>query len=274
MPDRNTEKAFLEAAEIAKKLPKNLQETAFNRALDHLLGRAAKKETRGATEDTRDSGERTRESELLASIDRTKHPDIGVTDRVADRALKVLHLANEDYGVDGLTAQTISAILTQKFRLPVTANAVNTALDRETDTVNVRQEGGVKTFHIMAPGEEYLRRLRSGEVGGQRRRVRKAALIRARKKSGDERPGKAVKAEGTARKKHTRPGPKAAVSNLVGGGFFTSPRTISAVQDELKHSRGHTYSLQELAPALVRSLRDGALSRTRNAQGQYEYSEA
>jgi len=274
MPDEPAEKAFLEAAEIAKKLPKNLQEAAFNRALDHLLGRTPKRETRGAAEQAPDVSEPTRDPELLASIDRTKHPDIGVTKRVADRALKVLQLAKDEYGADGLTAQTISAILTQKFRLPVTANAVNTALDRETDTVNVRQEGGVKIFHIMAPGEEYLRRLRSGEVGPQRRRVRKAAPIRARKNSGKERSDKVAKAAKPGKKKHGRPGPKAAVSTLVGGGFFTSPRTITAVQDELKHRKGHTYSLQELAPALVRSLRDGALSRTRNAQGQYEYAEA
>src|SRR3546814_12910828 len=38
MAGSDIEKAFLEAAEIAKKLPKNLQEAGFNRAIEQLLG--------------------------------------------------------------------------------------------------------------------------------------------------------------------------------------------------------------------------------------------
>src|SRR3546814_19270306 len=38
MAGSDIEKAFLEAAEIEKKLPKNLQEAGFNRAIEQLLG--------------------------------------------------------------------------------------------------------------------------------------------------------------------------------------------------------------------------------------------
>ena len=69
-----------------------------------------------------------------------------------------------------------------------------------------------------------------------------------------------------------RPGPKAAVAQLISAGYFRTPRLISTVQEELRHNRGHKYTVQELSPALVRSLREGRLRRERNKHGQYEYS--
>lgn len=276
MAENPAEKAFLEAAEIAGKLPKHLQEIAFNRALDHLLG-----QTPGAV---RGSGRAaaapavntTGESDLIGRIDRTKYPDIGATSRVADRALKVLQLANDDLGVDGLTAVEISEVLTRRFRLPVTPNAVNIALERETNTVDIRTSGGMKRFHIMAPGDDYLKALRSGEAINRLRRPaskqRPSADVSADDAKTRGRAKKASPANGSVRRGPSRPGPKAAVTQLIQTGFFKTPRTIAAVQEELKHSRGHTFSLQELAPALVRSIRDESLRRNRDAQGQYEYS--
>jgi hypothetical protein len=127
----------------------------------------------------------------------------------------------------------------------------------------------------MAPGEAYLAKLRAGENAGRERRG--AARKTAKKADGQEKEGKPSKA--TAKKKATgkrvtgRPGPKAAISQLVDAGFFRTARTISEIQEELEHRRGHGYSVQELSPALVRSVRDQSLSRERNSEGQYEYSQ-
>jgi hypothetical protein len=42
MPSDDLTEAFKQAAEIAKSVPEHLQETAFNRALDAILGETAK----------------------------------------------------------------------------------------------------------------------------------------------------------------------------------------------------------------------------------------
>lgn len=285
MAELSQEQAFLAAAEIAGKVPKHLQEIAFNRALDHLFG-----SNRGGPDalEQRAAGRKPRATstavtELVSMVERTKYPDVGATSRVADRALKVLQLANDDLGVDGLTASEISEILTKRFRLPVTQNAVNIALERETTTVDVRVVAGVKRFHIMAPGEEYLKKLRSGDTLSRGRRQKTRAPsnsakeeAKAETRSGERPRGKEKKrasASVKGKRSTARPGPKAAVTQLISREFFNDPHTLSQVQKELRHHGGHTYSVQELAPALVRSVRDGSLHRKRDAQGQYEYSD-
>jgi len=296
MAGKNLAKAFLEAAEIAKKLPKNLQEAGFNKAVEQLLGKedptkGGSRQSRGAARAKKDQRADNRDvARLVEAIDRTAYPDVGATARVGDRALKVLQLAHEDHDVDGLTAGEIATILSRKFRLPTKANSVTVALDREINTVDVRSgTGASRVFHIMAPGEEYLKKLRAGEDVGRRRRG--AAGKKTTKKPGGRRK-KATTKKAVAKKKETgtkkaaakkkvtgkrvagRPGPKAAIGNLLNSGFFRSARTISEIQEELQHRRGHGYSVQELAPALVRSIRDESLSRERNSEGQYEYSQA
>lgn len=287
MATRDINKAFLEAAEIAKKLPENLQEVGFSRALDHILGTSGKgtepEKGRGQrVASTKKQSAKPNDDEWIEEIDRTAYPDIGATERVADRALKVLSLANLDHGIDGLTASQIATILTRKFRLAVKRNSIVKALDRETGNVDVRSgSGGSKLFHIMAPGEAYLQRLRSGESppSSRARTAKRRAPKKTQEAGAPKKISRADKPPATAAKKprrsvSSRPGPKAAVSQLIASGFFQSPRGIGEIQQELQHKKGHGYSIQELAPALVRSVRDNSLSRNRTDTGQYEYSEA
>lgn len=292
MAGKELEKAFLEAAEIAKKLPKNLQEAGFNRALEQILGTdrpaLGSRRSRGGGRAKTDKTDDRNISELVEAIDRTTYPDVGATARVGDRALKILQLAHQDHGVDGLTAGEIATILSRNFRLPTKANSVVKALDRETNTVDVRSGAGAsRVFHIMAPGESYLERLRAGETVGRGRRssargttkkagglskVKPAKGAARQKATGKE--NVATEKKSTGKKAGRRPGPKAAIMQLLHAGFFRSARTIAEIQEELQHRRGHAYSVQELAPALVRSIRDESLSRERNSEGQYEYSQA
>ena len=285
MSQDEMEKAFLAAAEIAKKLPKNLQEVGFQRALDQLVGGqpVARVPLSQQRSPRADGGPKAASptAELLGKINRTAYPDMGATARVADRALKVLHLAHQDHGVDGLTAADIAEILSQKFRLPVKANSVTKALERETNTVDLRSgPGGSRMFHIMVPGEDYLKSLREGGTLPEGSRPAKSGPRRRQARSPEAREEvtpKSPKERGkpsAPRKAKGRPGPKASVTQLIEGGFFRSARTIAQIQEELRHRRGHSYSVQELAPALVRSVRDGSLARGRNQTGQYEYTAA
>lgn len=279
------DKIFAKAAEIAQKLPDNLQEAAFNRALDELLGesqsgrRAAK--ARSASKGKKSANEKGPAADelgdIIGLIDRTKYPDIGDTGRTADRALKVLQLANDDLGIDGLSASQIAEILTKKFRLPVKSNAVQMALQRESQTVDVGAgPGGKNLFHIMAPGDEYLANLRAGDVTPTTRKAKKAAKKKTKKKTSVRKKisGKKKSSKKSAKRKSSSLGPKAAIGKLIEAGYFGQARQISEIQEELKHTRGHTFSVQELSPALIRCVRDESLSRVRNESGHYEYAKA
>ena len=287
------DKIFAKAAEIAQKLPDNLQEAAFNRALDELLAGpqqdadTKKSRTRRQKKGTKAKSNTTDPDsyDFTDSIDRAKYPDIGATDRLADRALKVLQLANDDHGTDGLTASQIAEILTKKLRLPAKTNAVRMALQRESQTVDVRSgPNGKNLFHIMAPGDDYLANLRSGDIEPRVHRNIETAQKAAKKKTKKKVQKKAVvrkkvgsKKKNTkkpAKSKSTRLGPKAAIGKLVEAGYFSTQRQISEIQEELRHTRGHLFSVQELSPTLLRCVRDETLSRSRNDSGQYEYSEA
>lgn len=274
------EKAMSQAAEIAAKLPTNLQEAAFNRALDALLGTAASSSrsqhgsSRVAPKFTKKAGGKAVEADasndLLEAIDRTRYPDVGATTRNGDRALKVLQLAHSDFGIDGLTAAEIANILSKKFRLPANSNSIQVALNREVGTVDTRKGAdGTRTFHIMEPGELYLSELRAGRKEPTPPSRGKRAKPGTRKS--DASPVPAPRSKSAKRRVATRPGPKVAITDLVAAGFFKTGKLIADVQEELRHRRGHQYTLQDLSPALVRCLRDGLLSRDRNDTGQYEY---
>lgn len=292
MAERDLDKAFEAAAAIAKKLPKNLQEAAFNRALDHLLA-ARDSVTAPQSGQNPVSGKvEEQDTNWINQIDRTRHPDMDATSRIADQALKVLQLAHKDHRIDGLSAPFIARVLTDRFRLPVKSNAVAIALQRERGTVNPVKTRDGTVFRLTAPGERYLDELRSQDNTDSdavpRRKSKSRAATRnetsgtsSRKPAASEPSTKASASEprtkstgATGSKRTGRPGPKAAIALLLSSGFFNSSRTISDVQRELKHKRGHTYTVQELAPALVRTLRDETLDRQRSENGQYEYVKA
>lgn len=286
MVQADIEKAFETAAAIAKKLPENLQEAAFNRALDHLLNTRAPTASKPRS-DSWSANALQNDDDWVNAIDRTRYADIGATTRVADQALKILQLAQADHGIDGLTAPQIARVLIDKFRLRVSANAVSVALQRERGTVNARRGPAGITFHLMAAGERYLDKLRQREPGDAAFPTssrRKSRLSTKGKSSRSAKPdtspvnkpvaSHSEKPAAGVRRRSGRPGPKAAVADLVHSGFFDKPRGISDVQEELKHKRGHVYTLQELSPALVRSLRDHTVDRKRNELGQYEYFKA
>src|SRR6266513_2105720 len=110
--------AFKQAAEIAKSVPEHLQETAFNRALDAILG-----ETPGGAEGSSGPTKRnapkrkdiTKQKDpaidptvvLLENMDSTAHPQVHDASKVIDRALVILRAARDDFEIDGLSSPQI-----------------------------------------------------------------------------------------------------------------------------------------------------------------------
>lgn len=70
------------------------------------------------------------------------------------------------------------------------------------------------------------------------------------------------------------PGAYAMITQLLGDGFFKTPRTISDIVAHCGTSKGHYYKANECSPSLLRLLRDTKLTRKKNKDGQYEYTQA
>jgi hypothetical protein len=262
--------AFKRAAEIASVVPEPMQEAAFHRALDQILGgeepAPPPRNQRRAEDATGRRAAADHAQELVHGINRTAHPEIASASKVLDRALAVLRLAAHEFDLDGLTAPEIAMVLTEKFRLRTSRQAVTQALGAARTMVDTGKRGQTTVYRIMQAGEDYLEREGNEERASKR-------TPRRRRKAGRQREAsiKAPSEESSPTPTRRRRGPKAALADLIDSGFFSEARTINDAQQQLRHKKGLKFSLQELSPSFVRLLREGRLDRDRNESGQYEY---
>lgn len=269
-----------EAERIAMSVDESVREAAYNRAFDFLvqqsnLGNAAPNKwhsPRDVSQSLGSSGSSVDEIATLMQIDRTAHKEVLNASSVLDRSLNVLRIANDEFQIDGLKAPQIAKILTEKFRLRTTRQAVQQALDNAGDKADrVPTEKGV-VYRIMAPGETYLdngdEQKSKKLVSPQPRRAKTANM----QKSAEKREARKASTKGiSSRKRNGRPGPKAALVELVSTGFFKTGKTISDIQSQLEEKQGYKYKSTDLSPALVRLLREAVIIRQKNSDGQYEY---
>ena len=176
-----------------------------------------------------------------------------------------------------LSAPEIAHVAAERFRLSgVQGTNVNRDLKRERKYVSRGKRGAGFEYWLTRDGLAYISKRRdelSDPANVPKAAARKSS--RATKKTRLANQANAPK-EKTARPRVRgaaggRPGPKAMLEDLIAKGYFKSARTISDVQGHLQHQRGHRYKPAELSPALVRLVRDGALSRETSADGTYEY---
>lgn len=71
-----------------------------------------------------------------------------------------------------------------------------------------------------------------------------------------------------------RPGGKATLDRLHSEGFFKKPKTIKQLVEHSAQNLALKYKQSDFSGPLGRLTRDGKLKRTKNADKQYEYSEA
>lgn len=279
-----------QAAEIAAVVPENLQEAAFNRAFEQLLAAgepgqadsagqkrpqssAARRRSSSTPSDERLDGEDP-VAHLMSNLSRTDHPEIGRAPKALDRALHLLRIAERDHGIDGLSAPQLARLLTDKFRLRVTRQALSQALDGAGEYVDRVPTGKVTVYRLMEPGERYLDA--GGAAAEQADEPKTTPRRRTTRRGGTNAAATAPKspeaasAKATARRRSSR-GPKTLVEELIGDGYFGQPRTIGDIQDRLRHKKGTTLRASDLSPTLVRLLRERKLDRERNEGGQYEY---
>jgi hypothetical protein len=92
-------------------------------------------------------------------------------------------------------------------------------------------------------------------------RVRRTAPPKA---TGAAAPGKRNKAP-------TGAGAVATLTQLLSGTFFDKPRTINDVIEDCKQNLARTFKPNEFSGKLGRMVRNGDLTRKKNADKQYEY---
>jgi hypothetical protein len=286
MPSDHLTEAFKQAAEIAKSVPDHLQETAFNRALDAILGQTAG----GAEGSSRSTNRKAaklkgvheqKDAEidptvvLLEHMDSTAYPQVHDASKILDQALVILRAARDDFEIDGLSSPQIAKVLTEKFRHKTSRQAVQMALASAGRMVDrVTPASGATYFRIMRPGETYLdnppKESTEGEKNKKRRKVaKKNASKESTRSQAAEQKKTAVKKRGPSKK-----GAYAVVTELLRGGFFKTPRTLSAIIEHAANSLGYHLKTNELPAPLLRYLRDKNLKRAKNSDKQFEYSEA
>jgi hypothetical protein len=79
-----------------------------------------------------------------------------------------------------------------------------------------------------------------------------------------------AKGESKKARAATGKGPKATLEKFIGEGFFNQKRTIGAVVEHCELKAQH-FKNNELSGPLGRLVRDNKLTRTKNAESQYEY---
>lgn len=284
MEEIELKEVFKKAAEIAKAVPEALQQAAFNRALDVLMEQpnninskpnsrlhatVRNKSSRHAPQEQKahaEDGDPT--TRLLYSIDRTSYPQILNSTRVLERALALLRAARDDFNTDGLGCAAIAKILTEKFRLRATRQAVQQALDAAGDKVDrVILSKGKNYYRIMLPGERYLD---SPESMNHSQMVNKRRSAKAKPKTHDSNRQREPK---SAKPKHasSKVSIKSMLLKLMEEGFFDEPKRIGIVREHLQHKKGFDIKITTLSPCFTRMLRDDVLDRTRASDGQYEY---
>jgi len=288
--DDAVEKAILKASDIAKKVPENLQEAAFNRALDALLGRSvagrpgdARSTKHGGPMDRSigDLGESIRPSEVritkvMRDLDRTAVPEISPNKPPLENALRVLLAARDLAHVDGLTPAEVCQVLSEKFRISVAESTVRMALGKAGAHVNRIRSGRGFAYRIMQPGESFLETPGKGPDTRRRSagRKRSSAGGSVAKDATGKREGRSSKESRVISSKKAsagRPGPLDVVTKLVKDGYFKEAKTVAQVLEHLKHKRGYVYKTSDIAVSLLRLVRSEQIDRHKNKDGQYEY---
>jgi len=282
MDENELKNLFKKAAEIAKAVPEALQQAAFNRALDALMetrgaagsktpstlgGKVERKSARTRLQSMQPDESTDSTAQLLHLMDRTAYPKITSSTRVLERSLYVLRAARDDFNIDGLGCSAISKILTDKFRLRASRQAVQQALDAAGDKVDrVSPPTGKTYYRIMHSGELYLD---SPESANPTHTNGKQRMQRPSKKqsTGKKKEPKSAKQKASG----TKAGLKSILLKLVTEGYFEEPKRIGVVREYLQHKKGYDIKITTLSPYFTRMLRDDILDRTRAEDGQYEY---
>ena len=273
---KNIEDAIKKAAKMAELVPENLREAAFNRAFDAIMNispsaspnKSVKNKTKAPNKSQSQVDSADPVKTLLEHLDRTAHSEIAKAPKVLERALYLLRAARDDLDIDGLNAPQIAKVLTEKFRLKTSRQAVTAALDVAGDKVDLQKISNSVFYRLMQPGDDYL------EAGDFSTPARKSLTKKSKsttKKTTAKKAKSKTKSNTKKAPKSGRPGPGEMLKTLAADGFFDKLKSINDIVVHCDKNLAHKYSLQDFSTPLRRAIHNGLLQREENKEGQYEY---
>lgn len=134
MADTRLKRMFQEAAEIAEGMPEALRETAFNRALDLLMGKDAPGMEAG--------GEAAGQRRILGI------PGSGA---VLEKSVAALNLATARLGLEAMSAEQIADTIEERFGVHVSEGVVARVLEGADNVVAKVRSGGETLYRIIRP---------------------------------------------------------------------------------------------------------------------------
>jgi hypothetical protein len=131
---------FSKAAEIAESVPEEYRETAFNRALDRLLGEHQEQEKAAAEAPEKDGSKKKT----------IPDPDKLTIDDILDMSFDALNHATEKLGVEGLSPDQIASSLNERFGLNLSRDIIADTLENADNLVQ-RTPGAGSIYRLIRP---------------------------------------------------------------------------------------------------------------------------
>ncbi len=252
MSERRMKRIFREAAEVARSVPVEFRQAAFDKAVDLL--QQQDREQRQATED---AGGRTTRVQVTG---------YATPDMLLDKYVEALAFAANRLGMEAASADQVAEILNDRFGLPTPASVVSTALSGAGMMVRTARVGGKTLYKLSSP----LRKP-PAYAGPERRRDAPAIAPSPKVGAAAKKRGKVEKK--TGKKPRKAPDTPADILNdLITLGFFTTAKTTADVLLYLE-KQGLEITTRQVAPILFRLMQAGLLGRSRAGNGYSYYAE-
>lgn len=136
MADRKMKQMFREAADVARTVPPEFRQAAFNRALDMLSG-IDRPRVNG------DSGT------PVPPVPKRGITGFAAPDYLLDRTLDAVGFAAEKLGMESVTAEEVAEILQDRFGIKTPADMVATALNATGVVARTANFGGRTLYRIV-----------------------------------------------------------------------------------------------------------------------------
>lgn len=250
MSDRNMKRIFREAAEIARAVPPEFRQTAFDKAVDMLQ------------QQQRDQ----RETDLAETGRATRVNVTGFSapDAILDKYVEALAFAAKRLGVEAVSADQIAEIMNDRFGMPTPATVVASALTGAGMMVRTARVGGKTLYRLATPAKRP-----PAYSGPERRHTPGAGSAAGAPEKPSRRAASPASVKPKKRRKTVSDNPADILNDLVTLGFFRTAKTTADVLLYLE-KQGLELTTRQIAPILFRLMQAGLLGRNRSGSS-YEY---
>ncbi len=137
--------------------------------------------------------------------------------------------------------------------------------------------GKSATLKLTMPGirvaKDLIGRIRSSSIGDFFSALSSKPKAKSRKRANSNEDKSEVESgSASSKKSNGRPGPGEIIKRLAGDGFFDSPKTADKIIEHCRENLAYTYKMTDLSPSLTRATRSKLLTRSKDENGQYEYT--